>query len=415
MLGWEEWLALPDLGLPAIKAKVDTGARTSALHAFSIDTFGHAANPKVRFGVHPIPGRDDIAIICTSEVIDRRDVTSSNGESESRYVIRTPVTIGERTWPIEITLANREQLAYRMLLGRSAISEDMFVDPTTSFHQPKLSYKVYGPRLPGGAVQMPLRLGLMTRRPDNASARRLVRVAERRGHSVTIIDRSRVSLYIATEQPAIFLDGRPLEGIQAVLVRSGRALGGFSLAAVRQLELLGAYAINPADALARLGDRLAVRQILAKARIAIPEAAVSGAELLRSGAAPMDRDDHVLAESEALLGNRPVQRFAVVGGRAVAVIERDALTRIDDATEWRSSIGSGASAESARRAAETAAKVIGLGFASIDVVTAVAGPVVLGMDANVPIAQFERLTGAAIAEAVVIHIEQETRVRHARA
>jgi ribosomal protein S6--L-glutamate ligase len=85
VLGWREWVAMPQLGLPAIKAKIDTGARTSALHAFSIETFGPEHQPKVRFGVHPVEGRDDIEVFCTAKVMDRRQVISSNGQSEIRY------------------------------------------------------------------------------------------------------------------------------------------------------------------------------------------------------------------------------------------------------------------------------------------------------------------------------------------
>ena len=115
VVGWEEWLALPDLGLPAIRAKIDTGAKTSALHAFAIEPFGPAAAPMVRFGIHPIPGRDDIARFCTAAITDRREVTSSNGEKEIRFVICTPLVLGERNWgAIETTLTNREGMAYRM-------------------------------------------------------------------------------------------------------------------------------------------------------------------------------------------------------------------------------------------------------------------------------------------------------------
>src|SRR6056297_2522049 len=102
--GWEEWLALPDLGLPALKAKIDTGARTSALHAFDIEPFGPAANPKLRFAVHPVPGRTDLTIACSAPIKDRREVTSSNGDTELRYVIETEMHIGDVTAPIEITL-----------------------------------------------------------------------------------------------------------------------------------------------------------------------------------------------------------------------------------------------------------------------------------------------------------------------
>lgn len=416
MLGWEEWLALPDLGLAAIKAKVDTGARTSSLHAYSIETFGSAERPKVRFSVHPIPGRDAVSVVCTADIVDRREVTSSNGETESRYVIRTPVAIGSRTWPIEITLANRETMAYRMLLGRTALQDDMFVDPTASFRQPKLSYKVYGPRLQAGPGQKPLHLALMTRRPDNASVRRIVRAAERRGHTVTLMDRSRLSLYIATDHPAIYLDGRPLETIDAVLVRSGGALSSFSLAALRQLELLGAFAVNPADALARLADVLAVRQSLARAGLAIPDTAASDANLLKPGKAR----DHVLAETGELLGGGPVQRHAVLLGRAVAAIERDASTSLDDEPEWRavSGPGSGASrdaSDGARRLAEAVAKTLGLGLAAVDISLSRQGPVAIGVSGSLPIAQIDRICGTALAEAIVIQIEQEVRNRAPRA
>ena len=143
ILGWEEWIALPELGLPAIKAKVDTGARTSALHAFFVEPLGSGRRLRVRFGVHPIPRRADIAVDCTARVVDQRDVTSSNGERERRYVIETPIRIGDREWPIEVTLTNRESMSYRMLLGRQAIAGGILVDPATSFRQPRLRYKLY--------------------------------------------------------------------------------------------------------------------------------------------------------------------------------------------------------------------------------------------------------------------------------
>lgn len=143
ILGWEEWVALPELGLPAIKAKVDTGARTSALHAFYVEPFGPTRSRKVRFGVHPVPRRNDIEVQCVARLVGQRDVRSSNGEREQRYVIETPIRVGDREWPIEVTLTNRGMMSYRMLLGRRAIDEDVLVDPSSSFLQPKLRYKVY--------------------------------------------------------------------------------------------------------------------------------------------------------------------------------------------------------------------------------------------------------------------------------
>ena len=146
ILGWEEWVALPELGLPAIKAKVDTGARTSALHAYFVEPCGSGRKPMVRFGVHPIPRRSDVEVICTASVVDRRHVASSNGERENRYVISTLLSIGNRQWPIEITLTNRNTMSYRMLLGRQAIAEGILVDPASSFRQPRLRYALYTPQ-----------------------------------------------------------------------------------------------------------------------------------------------------------------------------------------------------------------------------------------------------------------------------
>lgn len=143
ILGWEEWVALPGLALPAIKAKVDTGARTSALHAVFIEPFGPAKSRKVRFGVHPIPRRSDVEVTCIAPLVDRREVRSSNGEREERYVIETALRIGEREWPIEITLTNRHMMTYRMLIGRQALGSQILVDPGTSFRQPKLGYRMY--------------------------------------------------------------------------------------------------------------------------------------------------------------------------------------------------------------------------------------------------------------------------------
>ena len=145
ILGWEEWVALPELGLPAIKAKVDMGARTSALHAFFVEPMRSGRRRRVRFGVHPIPRRADIQVVCTAPVVDQRDVTSSNGDREKRYVISTPIRIGDREWEIEVTLTNRDAMSYRMLLGRQAIGGGVLVDPASSFRQPRLRYKLYEP------------------------------------------------------------------------------------------------------------------------------------------------------------------------------------------------------------------------------------------------------------------------------
>jgi len=143
ILGWQEWVALPELGLPALKAKIDTGAKTSALHTHSIEPFQSGAKSMVRFTVRPSPARTSLEVGAEAEVVDRREVTSSNGERELRYVIATRLMLGGEVWPIEVSLTNRERMTYRMLIGRQAIRDDMLVDPAAKFRLPKLSYTLY--------------------------------------------------------------------------------------------------------------------------------------------------------------------------------------------------------------------------------------------------------------------------------
>ena len=146
VVGWREWLALPDLGLPAIKAKIDTGARTSALHAYFVEPFDKGGLEHVRFGIHPLQKRTDIEVICEALVSDRRWVSDSGGHRELRYVIEAPVHMGDAVWPVEITLTSRDSMLFRMLLGRTAIKGRMMVDPARSYVAGKLSRYVYFPR-----------------------------------------------------------------------------------------------------------------------------------------------------------------------------------------------------------------------------------------------------------------------------
>ena len=121
IIGWREWLGLHDLGIHQVKAKIDTGASTSSLHAMRVRAVEIDGVPHVRFVVHPAQRRRDPEIICTAPIHDRRAVTSSSGHREMRYVIRTRATIGRLSWPIELTLTDRDSMGFRMLLGRQAL------------------------------------------------------------------------------------------------------------------------------------------------------------------------------------------------------------------------------------------------------------------------------------------------------
>lgn len=131
-IGWREWLALPGLGLPAIKAKVDTGARTSALHAWRVEPHERDGSPWVRFHMHPLQRDTELSIVCEAPIHDRRQVSDSGGHRELRYVIRAEIELGDGRRTIEVTLTDRDTMLFRMLLGRQAM-RGLRVVPDASF------------------------------------------------------------------------------------------------------------------------------------------------------------------------------------------------------------------------------------------------------------------------------------------
>lgn len=143
IIGWREWVALPELGVPALKAKIDTGARTSALHVTQLESFFENGRHQVRFVLHPLRKRPALAINCQAEVVDERLVSDSGGHREKRLVIRTPLRLGGVEWSIEMTLTNREDMLFRMLLGRTAMHRRLLVDPARSYQCGRELRKAY--------------------------------------------------------------------------------------------------------------------------------------------------------------------------------------------------------------------------------------------------------------------------------
>ena len=445
--GWEEWVALPELGLPAIKAKIDTGAKTSALHAFDIEAFGPASHPKVRFAVHPIPGNDDLAIPCSAEVIDRREVISSNGEAELRYVIATVLKVGETTWPIEVTLTDRGTMAYRMLLGRQALGEHVIVAPGESLCQPELSYEPYhSAAVRHVAPSRTLRIAVLSREETNYSTTRLVAEGEKRGHVVEVIDTTRCYMAINALAPEIHYDGARLPRYDAVIPRIGASVTSYGTAVIRQFESIGTYCVNGSAGITASRDKLHAHQILARNRIGMPATAfaaspkdtdnliglVGGAPLIVKLLESTQGKGVVLAETKkaaqsvisafrGLKANFLVQHFVkeaagedirclVIGTRVVAAMRRTAA-----AGEFRSNLHQGGSAEAVRitkaerETAVRAAKAFGLHMAGVDLLRSDDGPKVLEVNSSPGLEGIEKTSSKNLAGLLYDEIEKRVR------
>ena len=146
IIGWREWLRLPELDIRAIKAKIDTGARSSSIHAYDIEPYHDGGTRRVRFKVHPLQRNETFEVACDAVVADVRAIRSSNGQSDDRFVIQTPVHWHGQTWTIDLTLAPRFEMGFRMLLGREAVRGRYLVDSGQSYFGPRPKKRKRSPK-----------------------------------------------------------------------------------------------------------------------------------------------------------------------------------------------------------------------------------------------------------------------------
>ena len=384
-----------------------------------------------------------IEVICSAKVITRRLVTSSNGETESRYVIASNISIGGQTWPIEITLTNRETMGYRMLLGRSALTENMAVVPSASFQQPVLEYSAYKKRTrKTGNPKRPLRIGILTQEPKNYSNRRMIEAAEARGHVIETINTGRCYMSINNHKPEVYYDGEALPRFDAIIPRIGSRMTFYGMAIVRQFESMGVYCLNTASAIGNSRDKLLAHQILAAHQLGMPNTAFAKsshdtkgiidlaggspvvvkllestqgkgvvlAETRKAAAALVDAfrglDAHFLVQEFVKEASGTDIRCFVVDGKVVGSIMRTAQPG-----EFRSNIHQGGSAEEVllsreeRSIAVKAARALKLKVAGVDILRTSEGPKILEVNSSPGLQGIETATKKDIAVSIIECIE----------
>ncbi len=274
LIGGEEWCALPELGLPWVKSRVDSGARTSSLHAWNIHRFSRDGADWVSFRVHPLQRDRRTVVRCEAPLVDHRGVKSSSGATEARYVIRTTLVLAGQRFEVELTLTSRDSMGFRMLLGREAMAERLIVDPSTSFRgQVPAGGELDAAYAPHRVVAPHLDIGVLADRGRKPILDALHQAAASRGHSLRVVDPSacRVRFEGAREivEGADVPEPGSFDAIVALCSRPNAATAGLLL---RHFEHLGAYSPNPARAVLEASDRAVAYQRLARSGVRLPDA-----------------------------------------------------------------------------------------------------------------------------------------------
>lgn len=447
-IGCEEWVALPDLKLPAIKAKIDTGAKTSALHAFMVEKFEERGVTKVRFGIHPIPEKPTIEVYCVADLVEERKVTSSNQQTELRCVIRTTAVFGKHSWPIEITLTNREEMSNRMLIGRSAMVGNVVILPDANCLLGELSPDLYDTSDLGNKDRS-LNICILSREPNSYSTKRLVAAAESRGHKVDVVNVLHCFVNISDSGQSIHYKGAVLPSYDVVIPRIGASITTYGLAIVRQFESLGTYTLTSAEGIRRSRDKLLAHQLLARGQVPMPITVfgrsvedtkdmismVKGAPLILKLLQGSQGESVILAETgkaakaviQAFRGLKTdfiVQEYIKESaGTDIRVIVLDnkviaAMERRSQDGDFRSNIHQGGKASrikltvEEKRIAVKAARMLGLKFAGVDLLRTNEGPTkVIEVNSSPGLEGIEGLTKRDIARKVIEYIEEHARPR----
>lgn len=450
ILGSEEWCSFPELGIPVIKARVDSGAKTSALHAINIAPFIKDGQNWVKFDINPIQNNVKTIINCEAHLVDKRVVKSSSGFREQRYVIQTTLEIGNCKWLIEMTLTNRDSMGFRMLLGREAMSGRVLVDPEQQYllGQPttdnlKEVYKNSEKASSG------LRIGLLASNPELYSNKRIMEAGEMRGHEMHFLNIKECYMKLDAKTPEIhYRGGIILNKFDAIIPRIRPSITFYGCALTRQFEALNVYCLNSAAAITQSRDKLFSLQLLLQSGIDIPTTGFANSPLDTNdlikmvGGSPLivkllegtQGKGVVLAETKkaaesvinafkSLNANILVQEFIkeangkdlrlfVIDGKVVAAIQREALPG-----EFRANIHLGGTASIIKPTSEEkkiairAAKAMDLKVAGVDIIRSSKGPLLLEVNSSPGLEGIEGATNKDIAGEMIKAIEKNFKLK----
>jgi ribosomal protein S6--L-glutamate ligase len=444
LIGSEEWCSFPQLGIPAIKARVDSGAKTSALHAINIKVFDKNGEEWLKFDINPIQNNSKSIIHCEAQLVDQRIVKSSNGTREKRYVIRTEVGLGNHNWQVEVTLTNRDSMGFRMLLGREAMVGRLIVDPEKKFELGQPTTESLKEFYYSEPEKKGLKIGLLASNPDLYSNRRIIEAGEMRGHEIHFLNIKYCYMKLSASNPEIhYRGGLVLKDFDAIIPRIRPSMTYYGCALTRQFEALKVYALNNAAAITQSRDKLFSLQLLLNNGVDIPTTGFANS--------PLDTDDLikmvggsplivkllegtqgkgvVLAETKkaaesvinafkSLNANILVQEFIkeangkdlrlfVVDGKVVAAMQREAAPG-----EFRANIHLGGSASivkvtaDEKRIAIKAAKAMNLKVAGVDIIRSSKGPLLLEVNSSPGLEGIEGATQKDIAGEMIKAIEK---------
>ena len=451
IIGSEEWCEIESLGIPAIKARIDSGAKTSSIQATKFGSFNRNHETWVRFEVNPMQDNLSLTLDCVAKVIDVRKVKNSSGVAQKRFLILVPIRMGKQTFEIELTLSKRDNMEYRMLLGREAMQKRYMVNPDLSFCLGNFSEEqINGFYSHLISEKSGYKIALLASDKTLYSNKRLLEAATSRGHEIHFYNIQHCYMKLDTQSPEVrYRGGKLVEGIDAVIPRIRPSMTFYGCALLRQFKSIGSYCVNSAEAIAQSRDKLLSSQLFNKNGIEIPVTGfakspletkdlismVGGAPLIikllqsAQGKGVVSAETNKAAESvinafKSLQANILVQEFIkeasgkdircfVVNGKVVASIQREAAVG-----EFRSNIHLGGSATKVkitseeRKMAVKATKILNLDVAGVDIIRSSRGPLLLEVNSSPGLEGVENATGIDVAKTIIIAIEKKLSKRY---